>query len=89
MAENAYRDERGWVVDPGEYMNMASHTTSDSTVEVSIDSYNDICVEVDEGHIFERQQTNAYIPIDVMIRLLERAGYVVTRGATQGEVVVP
>ena len=72
------RDERGWAVETSEFMNCASRQRRGSSVEVTLDK-EDLEVRVDEGSGYLSQTTTAYVPLDILVRMLQHAGYKVER----------
>jgi hypothetical protein len=75
---NTERDERGWGFSFGEFYNSASRQAPGQTIDVEVEPEG-MGIRVDEGRGYCAQTTNAYVPMDVVIRLIERAGYTVTR----------
>ena len=72
------RDERGWAVELSEFMNYASQERRGRSVEVSVDP-DGIEVRIEEGSGYMSQSCSATIPIDILIRLMQRNGYRVER----------
>jgi predicted metal-dependent hydrolase len=61
-----------WVFEQSEFIN-AVHTARHN-IEVIVDREH-VEVVVDEGSGYLSQHTTAYVPIEIMVRLLEHAGY--------------
>ena len=72
------RDERGWELpDDWRYYNSATRTTRGQTTELSLDELGlEVSCEIGSGYM--RESTKEVVPLDVLVALLERAGYVVT-----------
>jgi hypothetical protein len=70
------RDERGWELEQSEFMNSAR--SGRRGVDVCVDN-DTVQVDVEQGSGYMREHTTAYIPLDIMIRLLEHAGYTVAK----------
>lgn len=64
----------GWNVETTRFYNAATH----GGVEVCMES-DHVQVDVTQGSGYMREQTSAYIPMEVIIRMMEHAGYTVTR----------
>lgn len=76
-----------WSVDCGEHYNSAGYNGRGPSIEIDVDNET-INVRVDEGSGYMAQQTTCNIPIEVMVRLIEHAGYVVTRRPAAAGIVV-
>ena len=71
-------DEYGWTVDPSEFANLADRRRGHQRVQASGDA-DGISIDIDEGSGYMSQSVSTFIPTPVVIALLERMGYVVTR----------
>ena len=71
-------DIEGYNVDCTEFMNTAARSSRGQETEVTLDNGSfEVRAEVGSGYM--RESTNSYIPVAVIIRMMEHAGYVVTR----------
>jgi len=67
-----------WNIETTRFMNSASNRNRCQTTEVSMErDHIEVNAEVGSGYC--REQTSAYIPMEVIVRMMEHAGYVVTR----------
>lgn len=69
-------------VDCSEFMNTAERTDyADQTTELTLaEGSLDVHVE-GSGSAYSREETRTFIPIEVIIRMLEHAGYTVSRAS--------
>jgi hypothetical protein len=63
-----------WTFEQSEFMNFAR----EGGVEVCVDNET-VQVDVEQGSGYLREHTTAYVPMEVIIRMMEHAGYTVTR----------
>ncbi len=77
----ADRDERGWAVDISEWSNSADRQRPGQTVDIDFDVIDpaSFYIRIDEGSGYSSQSCSTFIPIDIVVRMLEHAGYTVTR----------
>jgi len=72
---------REWQFEQSGFMNrawVAAEPAWVGSVEVTVEPES-VGVEVVQGSGYLREQTNASIPVEVLVRLLEHAGFSVTR----------
>lgn len=68
-----------WKMDCSEFMNGATMSSPGRSVDVNVDPQG-IEVRVEEGgSTYERQSTSTYIPMDVIVQMLEHMGFSVKR----------
>lgn len=67
-----------WNFETTRFMNCASNRNRAQTTEVSVErDHIEVRAEVGSGYC--REETTAYVPMEVIIRMMEHAGYTVTR----------
>lgn len=67
-----------WKLEQTEYRNVATQKTRSGLVEADFEEPNlQVDVENGSGYLFEH--TTAYIPVEVLVKLLTHAGYTVEK----------
>ena len=74
MSDEEVIEIEGWRVDLNQFYTHAERRQT--VVEVDSDS---LCVNAEEGSGYMREQITTYVPLPVLFRLLEAAGYSVSR----------
>ncbi len=73
------RDERGYSVNASEFVNNVSRVTRDRRVELDMDG-NGLTVTIEEGkNLHGRSVCNTFVHADVLVDMLKRAGYTITK----------
>ncbi len=67
-----------WRYEQDEFRNFANFTTPGQEVEIIVDR-EVVEVQVIRGRGYMREETTAYVPVEVMVRMLEHAGFDVVR----------
>lgn len=77
------RDERGYEV-PYESVGMNYVTRSHRGTEVELDmDEGGLEVRIEQGSGYMRESCSTYVHMDVLVRMLERQGYTVTKVANE------
>jgi hypothetical protein len=71
------RNEQGWRIEESEWCNSASREGRGQSVELEVDETG-VSVLIEEGSGYCSQRCNAFIPNEIMIALLRKAGYTVS-----------
>lgn len=71
------RDERGYE-QPYEGQNYVTRTTRGTEVELDMDAEG-LEVRIEQGSGYMRESCSTYVHMDVLLRMLAQAGYVVTK----------
>jgi hypothetical protein len=67
-----------YIVDCTEFMNSAERRSRGQTTTVTY-QHGTFEVQAENGSWYCRESTTVYIPVAVIIRMMEHAGYVITR----------